>query len=124
MTWTTAELAAIAQADELSIAPAERNRQLRPPVPVWVVRDGDELYVRSWRGAGGAWFRAAVTSGNGRVTAGGVTKDVRFVPASEGPLNTRLDAAYRSKYERYGDGYVGPMTGEPARSTTLRLAPE
>jgi hypothetical protein len=38
-------------------------------VTIWVVREGDGLYVRSWRGLSGAWYRGAheraitVTSG-------------------------------------------------------------
>ena len=31
----------------------------RDPVTIWVVRTGDDLYVRSYRGTGGAWYRNA-----------------------------------------------------------------
>jgi hypothetical protein len=56
--WTAEELARIGAAEELEIAPRRRDGTLRRAVPIWVVRVGDDLYVRSWRGSHGAWFRA------------------------------------------------------------------
>ncbi|WP_350339674.1 DUF2255 family protein [Actinotalea lenta] len=37
-------------------------------------------------------------------------------------LRAAIDRAYRAKYGRYGDAYVGPMTGAAA-AATLRLDP-
>lgn len=45
--WTSDELTRIGTADELQIAPLQRDSTLRNPVSIWVVRDGDDLYVRS-----------------------------------------------------------------------------
>ena len=56
-TWSKDELDTIGSADELQIAPLRRDGTLRKPVTIWVVRIGDDLYVRSYRGRGGAWFR-------------------------------------------------------------------
>ncbi|MGP3960997.1 DUF2255 family protein [Nonomuraea sp. 3N208] len=50
-TWTSNELTRIAEADELEMAPLRHDGTLRKPVPIWVVRDGDDLYVRSYRSA-------------------------------------------------------------------------
>ena len=50
-------------------------------------------------------------------------KDVNFVAVDEEELNERIDAAYRSKYGRYGSSYVEPMTSGEVRTTTLRLEP-
>ncbi|MER7684118.1 DUF2255 family protein [Streptomyces sp. NPDC097610] len=52
-TWTSDELNLMAGADELEMAPLRRDGTLREPVPIWVVRDGGDLYVRSFRGADG-----------------------------------------------------------------------
>ena len=38
-------------------------------------------------------------------------------------LNDEVDAAYRSKYARYGATYVDAMVGESAAAATLRLVP-
>jgi hypothetical protein len=50
-TWTNEDLDKIAAADELQIASARRDGTLRKPVTIWVVRHGDDLYVRSVTGA-------------------------------------------------------------------------
>ncbi|MFF5546850.1 MULTISPECIES: DUF2255 family protein [Streptomyces] len=122
-TWTSDELDRIAAADELRIAPLRGDGSPRPPVPIWVVRDGDSLYVRSYRGPDGAWYRAARASHRARITAGGVGKDVTLSEESDPGVNDRLDAAYRTKYGRYGGTYVTPMVAGPARATTLQLLP-
>ena len=75
--WTAADLDRIGSATELEITTRRADGSLRPYVPVWVVRVGDELFAR--------------------------------------------DRAYRAKYGRYGDTYVGPMTGPGARAATVRL---
>jgi hypothetical protein len=119
-TWTPGELTAIGNADELQIAPRRDDGQLRKPVTIWVVRDGDDLYVRSYRGAGAAWFRGAQVRHEGHVQAGGVDKDVSFAAETDPGVNDRIDAAYRVKY---GGPYVNDMVSAAVRATTLRLVP-
>ena len=55
--WTQDELDRIGSADELQIAPRRRDGTLRRLVTIWVVRLGDDLYIRSYRGRSDAWFR-------------------------------------------------------------------
>jgi hypothetical protein len=119
--WTTNDLTRIGDADDLHIAPRRKDGTLRPAVPIWVVRVGDELYVRSWRGDGGRWYRAARASGEAQVSAGGVSKDVALLAAGD-EVSDAVDAAFREKYGRY-TGYVEPMVAPQARATTLRLVP-
>jgi hypothetical protein len=121
-TWTSDELSKIETAEELQIAPRRRDGTLRNPVTIWVVRVGDDLYVRSYRGRGGAWFRAAEESHEGRIRAGGVEKDVTFVEETDSGINDQIDAAYRAKYGRYPQ-YVAPMLTAEVRSTTIKLVP-
>jgi hypothetical protein len=121
-TWTSDELDRIGTAEELGITPRRRDGTLRNPVTIWVVRVGDDLYVRSYRGRGGAWFRAAERSHEGRIRAGGVEKDVTFVEETDPGMNDQVDAAYRAKYGRYPQ-YVAPMLTAEVRSTTLKLVP-
>ncbi|MEU6251340.1 DUF2255 family protein [Streptomyces sp. NPDC047043] len=122
-TWNTETLERIAAAEELEIAPRRGDGSLREPTTIWVVREGDELYVRSWRGTRGTWWNTARTSNAGHITAGGEEADVTFTVESDPALNDRVDAAYRAKYGHYS-GYVKPMIGEQARATTLRLTPQ
>jgi hypothetical protein len=121
--WTHEELATIGEAEELQIAPARADGSLRRATPIWVVRVGEDLYVRSYRGREGSWFRAAQRSQEGEITAGCVRKRVRFVDSDDAQTAAAVDDAYRSKYHDYGARYVDPMVGAEARAATLRLVP-
>jgi hypothetical protein len=120
-TWNADELAAIAAASELQIAARRADGTLRKPVTIWVVRVGEDLYVRSVRGSEGSWYRGAREHNQGRVEAGGVERDVDFVAAGHG-LDEDIDAAYQEKYG-YSSSAVDHITSPEARETTIRLVP-
>jgi hypothetical protein len=119
--WTSDELDLIGAAEELEIDAQRADGTLRRPVPIWVVRVGDDLYVRSWRGSRGGWFRAVQRSHGARVRARGLEKDVALLDASEADHDA-IDSAFRDKYARY-PSYVGPMIAPQARAATLKLLP-
>jgi hypothetical protein len=120
--WTSDELTRIGAADELEIASLQDGGTLRHPVTIWVVRYGDDLYVRSVNGPTAAWVRATQVRHEGHVSAGGVDKDVVFA-AADHSLDDEVDAAYRAKYRRYGASTLGTVLTSEARSATLRLEP-
>jgi hypothetical protein len=120
--WTSDELEKIGAAEELQLASTRLDGTLRPYVTMWVVRVGDDLYVRSARGADNPWFRRAKASGTGRIRAGGLERDVAFAEAAPG-VHTAIDAAYHSKYDRYGPRIVGSVVGPQVEAVTIRLAP-
>jgi hypothetical protein len=122
-TWTKDELDKIAAADELQIASLRPDATLAKPVTIWVVRIGDDLYIRSYKGRGGSWFRAAQAQHAGRIRAGGVEKEVTFVDETDPGINDEIDAAYRTKYRGYSAQYVDPMVAAEARSTSIKLVP-
>ncbi len=62
------------------------------------------------------------TRHEGRISGGGVEKDVTFVEADDA-INDALDAAYRSKYHRYAANIVGSTVTPQARAATLKLVP-
>jgi hypothetical protein len=95
---------------------------LRNPVTVWVVRHGDDLYVRSVNGRTASWFRGAQVRHEGRIWAGGVEKDVTFVDADH-DIDEELDAAYRTKYRRYAASIISHIVSPEARSATIKLLP-
>ncbi len=119
--WGPDELERIASVEELEVAPRRTDGSLRTPTPIWVVRAGEELYVRSWRGTAGGWYRAAHATHQGHVRAGGLERDVTFEDAPD-DVDDAVDAGYRQKYGRYS-GYVEPMVAAQARATTLKLVP-
>ena len=55
--WTGEELSKIGTAEELRIRPLRRNGTLRNPTTIWVVRHGEDLYVRPVNGRTSGWFR-------------------------------------------------------------------
>jgi hypothetical protein len=89
-------------------------------VTAWVVRVGDDLYVRSVYGRTSAWFRGVQTRHEGRIQAGGVEKDVDFVEMS-GDINDAIDAVYRTKYHRYAASIIDSIVSSDARAATLKL---
>jgi hypothetical protein len=121
--WTSDELSRIGSAEELKIASTRADGTLRPYVTIWVVRAGDEIYVRSAYGADNPWFVRATASGTGRIRAGGIEKDVVFTEA-DASATAGIDAAYHAKYDRYGAAIVGSVVGPQAVETTLRLVPK
>lgn len=122
-TWTSDELNKIETADELRIASLRRDSTLRKSVIIWVVRLGDDLYVRSVNGRNGSWFRGAQVRHEGHIQAGGVDKDVTFVEEADPTINNQIDAAYRAKYRRYAANIVNSILTAQARSATIKLMP-
>ena len=120
--WASDELDRVGSAEELELASAKADGTLRTPVTIWVVRAGDDVYVRSVRGRTSRWFRGVEDRHEGRVSAGGVDKDVLFVETDE--ADDEIDEAYRAKYGgRYPASYVDPMVSPGVRATTLKLVP-
>lgn len=121
--WTAEELERIGGAEELQVASVRKDGTLRRFVRIWVVRAGDDIYVRSAYGADNPWFVRAKASGSGRIRAGGIERDVVFsVP--DASVHPEVDAAYHDKYDRYGPRIVASVVGPNAPATTLRLQPQ
>jgi len=120
--WTADELERIGAADELQISSRRSDGSLRRFITIWAVRHGDDIYVRSAYGPENGWFVRALASGDGRIRAGGVERDVTF--ERPGPsVDAGIDRAYHAKYDRYGPRMVGTVVGPDAARTTLRLVP-
>jgi len=121
--WTSNELNKIGTAEELEIASLRRDGTLRNPVTIWVVRVGDDLYVRSVNGRTSAWFRGTQVRHEGHIRAGGVDKDVAFVEEAALDINEQIAAAYRTKYRRYAANIINSTLSPQARSATIKLVP-
>ena len=121
-TWTSDELNRIGNAEELEIASLRRDGTLRKPLIIWVVRFGDDLYVRSVNGRGSAWFRGVQTRYEGHIRAGGVEKDVTFVEETDSNINDQIDTAYGTKYRRYAS-IANSMMTPAVRAATIKLVP-
>jgi len=120
-TWTPDELDRIGGAEELTLACVRADATLRPPVTMWVVRIGDEIYVRSVNGRGSSWFRGVEARHEARIASGGVERDVTVVETDA--ANDAVDAAYMEKYGRRYKAIVPSMLTAQARAATVRLEP-
>src|SRR3954467_11638578 len=119
--WSKDELQKIAESDDLHISPfREDGKTYGTPTWIWSVAVDGALYVRAYNGRDSRWYQAAMRQKAGRITAAGLTKEVTFEPV-EGPINDRIDDAYRAKYR--GSPYLDPMIGARARSVTVKVLP-
>ena len=106
--WTPDDLAAFGGSDEVRITSLRPDGTARKPVPIWIVRLGDQLYVRSAYGPENGWYRRARASRAGRIHAS---------------VAAALHAAYHAKYDRYGERIVGTVVSPEAAAATLRVLP-
>jgi hypothetical protein len=120
--WTGNELNKVGASEELQIATLRRDGTLRKRVTIWVVRVGDDIYIRCVNGREGNWFQGVLTQHAGRVWAGGVEKDVTFVEVDDPEINAEIDETYLAKYQRYPQ-WVAPMVTPEVRAATIKLVP-
>jgi threonine dehydrogenase-like Zn-dependent dehydrogenase len=104
--WTDEQLDRIGTAQELGVASLRADGTLCQPVTIWVVREGDDPYVRSWRGRTGAWYRGVQERHRGHIRAGGVDKDV---PSSRSMTRSRASGSTPP---------IGPSTAGTGRATS------
>ena len=118
--WTNEALDRLGAADEIDIDPAPADDTPRRPTTIWIVRVDGCLYVRSYRGPSGGWYRTAVRMRRGRVSVGSIEYGIKLESATDVDRSA-VDAAYRAKYGR--SSYVDAMVADAAAATTLRLTP-
>jgi hypothetical protein len=93
----------------------------RSAVVIWVVVAGDEVLVRSVRGARGRWFRDLAAGGPATLEFAGHRLAVQALPASDAASVARASSEYLRKYRT--SPYAQSMVSADVLSTTLRLEP-
>jgi len=122
--WKPETLTALADALEVDVTPIGADGSRRPSRTIWSIRVGDELYVRSWKGPGAAWFQDALASGQGElaVTGGGASQLVSFEEVdAAAPVQQQISATFLTKYA--ADGYASSMNEQGPLESTLRVIP-
>jgi hypothetical protein len=89
-------------------------------LPIWIVVDGDDVFVRAVRGPTSRWYRELVAR-PGAVIADGKRIKVRAVAAADADSVKRASDGYRKKYRKGGS--LDSMLLPPTLPTTLRLEP-
>jgi|SRR6266545_6507198 len=110
----------IADAREVSIG-FRRPDSSTGSTPVWVVRVGDDIFVRSMHGPGGGWYRRLRADPDGEVRDGGHVHPVHAEPIDDTGTVEEVTRAYASKYA--DSPYVQSLLNERASGATLRLDP-
>jgi hypothetical protein len=119
--WAADELAAIGGAEEVQVAPDRADGTPGPATTIWVVRVGNDMYIRSYRGPSGGWYRRAIRGRLGTIRAGRLERRVRFDDVGA-DRQAQVDGAYQTKYAAYSS-LVAPMVAPAAVATTLQLRP-
>ncbi len=88
---------------------------------IWVVVDGEDAFVRSYRGDAGAWYRDVIRHPEAVLHAGGRQLAVRAQRADDAQSIERCSRALERKYA--GDPSMPPMLRDEVLPTTLRLGP-
>jgi hypothetical protein len=89
-------------------------------VPIWVVVDGDDVFIRTYRGANSRWYRELLAA-PGALVAGKTRIPVRAISATDAESVRRASAGYRAKYSKSGS--LGSMLRPNVIRTTVRLEP-
>lgn len=123
--WSQDDLDRLGGASEVEVSSVRRDGSLSRPRTVWMVRVGDELYLRSVNGPDAAWYRSTRTFHQGRIQARGVARDVTWIDvnATEQPdVDPAVDAEYARKYQG-STAAIAHINSPLARTTTMRAEP-
>jgi hypothetical protein len=98
------------------------DKHPKSAVVIWVVVADDEVFVRSWRGAKGRWYRDLATGGPATLEfAGGRKLAVQALPAGDDDAVIRVSREFLRKYQR--SSHAAEMVRPETLPTTLRLEP-
>lgn len=90
-------------------------------VVIWVVVEGEEVFVRSVQGARGRWYRDLAAGGPATLELAGRQLAVQAIPAGEPEAIALASREYLRKYQ--GSPYAEAMVRAEVLPTTLRLEP-
>jgi len=89
--WKPTTLSEIANQKEIRVSSERRGGGYRRWTPIWTVRVGDELFVRSGFGANGSWYRHA-TNSQAYIKAAGTLYKVGLIRLTDPASVAAVDA--------------------------------
>lgn len=108
----------LSDADEVAI---RTDKHPKSAVVIWVVVADNEVFVRSWRGAKGRWYRDLAAGGPAVLGFAGRRLAVQAIPASDQNAVGRTSREFLQKYQR--SSHAREMVRPETLPTTLRLEP-
>jgi hypothetical protein len=123
--WSQDDLDRLGGAGEVEVSSVRRDGSLSRTRTVWIVRVGDQLYLRSVNGPDAAWYHLTRAFHQGRIQARGVARDVTWIDvdaAGQPDVDPAVDAEYARKYQG-STAAIARITSPPARATTMRVEP-
>ena len=119
MTFPKATVAQIDRADEVDME-TRSPKGTTHSVPIWIVVDGDDVFVRAVNGPTSRWYREIV-AGPGGLVVDGKRIPVRAIAATDNASVKRTSDGYRKKYRKGSS--LDSMLVPSVLPTTLRLEP-
>ena len=89
-------------------------------VPIWIVVDGDDVFIRAVRGPTSRWYRE-LTARPGALVVKGKRLPVRAIAAADSESVKRASDGLRKKYRKGAS--LDSMLVPAVLPTTLRLEP-
>jgi len=120
VTFAESDLEALDAAEEIEIETNAGGGIVHRTI-VWpLVRDG-VVYLRSYKGPAGRWYREALAEPTVALHVDGRRLPGTVVPAPDAPSVEACSAALRDKYR--GDGSLRAMLAPDVLPTTIRVVP-
>ena len=120
MSFGNEDLKRLAAADEVEIETQAPDGPVHRTI-IWVVVEGDETFIRSYRGPTARWYREALANPAVAIRVDGRRLTATAIPATDPDSIERVSAGFWAKYPN--DPATKAMVGADVLDTTLRLEP-
>jgi hypothetical protein len=113
----------IAETDEVEIE-TRRDKKTKPNrVTIWIVPTRSGVFIRSYKGKKGHWYREALANPLVTIRVGRRKVAARAAPERRPTVIREVNAGYRSKYSDRWPEDTEAMLRRSVVPTTLRLVP-
>ena len=120
-TWTTDTARPVTAPREVQVSILRPDGTLHRTRTIWIVAEGDRVFIRSTNGRGAGWFRAAIATGRGRIHARGTAYDVLFTEVQDEPTSAPRTPATAPSTGHYAS--IVDLEEEGPRAATLQVHP-
>jgi hypothetical protein len=119
LSFPKATLALLDRANEVDIETGSPKGTTHS-VPIWIVVDGGDVFIRTYRGPTSRWYRELV-AGPGALVVNGTRIPIRAIAAADSVSVKRASDGYQKKYRKGSS--LDSMLVPSVLPTTLRLEP-